>query len=174
MDILNQTDCKGIGLGLESGNDATLKLIGKGFTTFESEKAIRNLSNIGIKSYGYFIVGFPWEDENQIRQTLDFAYNLSRKYSFKAGVVPYKVYPGSKDFRKIVGENPSRGKIDKLIRFKSAALTHPNDSAEIREFLKGRERYTVLHDPEYYNPSTIDPQKIVWYIREFYLRSRFS
>lgn len=172
--LLKESGCRGIGLGLESGNNDILHSIGKGFSVEESERSVKNLRDRGIKIYGYFIVGFPYEDETQIGQTVDFASNLSDKYGLKAGIVPYKLYPGSKDYNSIIGNNPSKEDIHRLSKFKPVQLTVDTDSEIIKKFLKGRERHTVLHDPNYFNPSTISPNKIINHIRDFYLRTRFG
>ncbi len=172
--LLAQSGCGGIGLGLESGNDDLLKTIGKGFTSEESRESVRRLRNAGIKSYGYFIIGFPEEDDSQINNTINFAYRLSNEFGLKAGIVPYKLYPGSRDYKNIIGNNPSNERVHQLIKFKTASLTHPNDPESVKNFLKQRERHTVIHNPEHYNPSNISSDKIVEYIRDFYLRSRFG
>jgi len=174
MSLLKESRCSGMGLGLESGSDSVLNSIGKGFTSLEGERAIELLAKKGIKTYGYFILGFPDEGEEEIKQTIEFAYHLSKKYGLRAGIVPYKLYPGSRDYRKIIGKNPSREKVHKLLQFKPALLTRAEDSDQVKKFLKGRERYTVIHDPNFFNPSSISTDKIVEHIRNFYLRTRFS
>lgn len=171
---LKESGCKGIGLGIESGSDNILKEIGKGFTILESENAVKKLAKEGIKTYGYFILGFPRESEEEIKSTLEFAYNLSKKYGLKGGIVPYKLYPGSRDYKEIVGENPSRERVHQLLQFRPAKLTSSEDTKEVRSMLKERERHTVIHDPEIFNPSRIETNRIVNYIRNFYLRTRFS
>lgn len=171
---LKESGCKGIGLGIESGSDGVLKEIGKGFTTRESENAVKKLTKEGIKTYGYFILGFPRESEEEIKNTLEFAYKLSKKYGLKGGIVPYKLYPGSRDYKEIVGENPSRERVHQLLQFKPATLTSPEDTKKIKSILKERERHTVIHDSEIFNPSRIEINKIVNYIRNFYLRTRSS
>ncbi len=172
--LLKESGCNGIGLGLESGSNEILHSSGKGFDVEDSEKALRNLNAGGIKAYGYFIIGFPNEDGGQIRQTVDFAYYLSNNYGLRAGIVPYKLYPGSKDYNSILGNNPSKGDIHRLSKFKPAQLTLTTDSEPAKKFLKGRERHTFFHDPGYFNPSTISSSQIIKYIRDFYLRTRFG
>jgi len=57
---------------------------------------------------------------------------------------------------------------------KSVQLTLATDDETIKKFLKGRERHTVLHDSDYFNPSTISSNQIIKHIRDFYLRTRFG
>ena len=171
---LKLSGCTGIGLGLESGNDRILEGIGKGFNCSETKRAVEALAKNGIKTYGYFIIGFPGEDENEIKNTVEFASELSKKYGLRAGIVPYKLYPGSRDYQKIIGSDPSREQIHKLLQFKTADLTSEEDSKEVKRALLERERHTVMHNPDYFNPSEVNPEKIRDYIRNFYLRTRFS
>jgi len=56
-------------LGIESGDDETLQKIAKGTTVEKAKKAIQLCREENILTLGYFMLGFPWEDEGRIRQS---------------------------------------------------------------------------------------------------------
>lgn len=68
--------CFAIGLGVESGDEESLRRMGKGTTRKQARRAVAACRHHGILAYTYFMVGFPWEDEGSVRRTLDFAVKL--------------------------------------------------------------------------------------------------
>lgn len=90
----------GIAFGIESGNDETLKRIRKGITTADAERAIAICREVGIMSYAYFMIGFPWEDRAAVRQTIDFAVKLSSDLVDFFYVYPFPGTPLFEDYKK--------------------------------------------------------------------------
>lgn len=74
--LLRAAGCKNIFLGIESGDLSTLRKIHKKMTLDTVRTAVDEIVDHGIKCTGFFIVGFPWEDEALIRKTADFAMGL--------------------------------------------------------------------------------------------------
>ncbi len=68
-------------IGIESGNDETLKLYGKRTTREKVEQALSLLFAAGVKTvFGNYIVGAPQEDAVMVRRNMEFAADLIRKY----------------------------------------------------------------------------------------------
>jgi len=65
-----------ISYGLESGNDGILEGIKKKITVAASRKAVRMAHDMGIKTAGHFIFGFPGETFKTMEETLRFAMEL--------------------------------------------------------------------------------------------------
>ncbi len=76
LEWMKKAGCHGIAFGIESGSQASLDRMGKGITIEKSMEAVRLTRASGIKTLLYFVVGFPWETEEDIRQTADFAVKL--------------------------------------------------------------------------------------------------
>lgn len=76
LEWMKMAGCHGIAFGIESGSQASLDRMGKGISLEKSEEAIRMTRSFGIKTLLYFVVGFPWEDEDDIKKTADFAVKL--------------------------------------------------------------------------------------------------
>ena len=62
-----------MGLGLESGNDRTLKYLkGSGASVTQNEKAVATVKKHGIRVFGSFVIGSPSEEKEEILDTLQF------------------------------------------------------------------------------------------------------
>jgi radical SAM superfamily enzyme YgiQ (UPF0313 family) len=75
--------------GAESGNQMILNGIRKGFTLEQTEQAIRWTKEAGIKVDTNFILGLPYENEETIRQTLDFIMKLNPDFLNLAILAPF-------------------------------------------------------------------------------------
>ena len=73
---LQDTNCKSLWFGIESGSDRILNQIGKSFTVAEAEERLRLASRYISQVVGSFIVGFPFEDYRDFEQTCDFSQRL--------------------------------------------------------------------------------------------------
>ncbi len=65
--------CWMLGLGIESGSAEILKRIRKGITKDQAVQAAAICRRHGIKTYGFYMIGFPWDDERTVAETVDFA-----------------------------------------------------------------------------------------------------
>ena len=92
-------------VGLESGNDATLKKINKGETIETIEHGYKNAKDVGLIMMLTIMVGYPWERKIDALRTIKFAKKLL-KYktdlgdSLQASVVT--PYPGTLLFKQSI------------------------------------------------------------------------
>ncbi len=63
-------------VGLESGNDETLKRIGKLETIDEIKQNIKKAKNYGFKILITTMVGYPWENEDDVKRTYEITKEL--------------------------------------------------------------------------------------------------
>jgi anaerobic magnesium-protoporphyrin IX monomethyl ester cyclase len=96
--LMRQAGCVRVYLGLESGSDATLRLMGKRTTVADGVRAVRIFREAGIESAGFFMVGYPGESVESIEQTLSHALTLD--LSEVSINVPYPL-PGSPLFNRV-------------------------------------------------------------------------
>lgn len=68
--------CRVIFLGLESGYPDALRAIRKTPNLDFVRERVSQLAKMGFSTYGSFMIGFPWEDEEKIRRTIQFASGL--------------------------------------------------------------------------------------------------
>ncbi|MCX7957448.1 MAG: B12-binding domain-containing radical SAM protein [Deltaproteobacteria bacterium] len=86
--------------GAECGNQRILDGIRKGFTLEQTEQAIRWTKEAGIRVDTNFILGLPYENEETIRQTLDFIMKLNPDFINLAILAPFpstEVYEWAKN-----------------------------------------------------------------------------
>ena len=75
--LMKDSRCLAVLLGLECGNNSVLKRMNKNTNMGQMEKAHGILKKHGINTICFFIVGFPGETKETIRQTIDLINRLS-------------------------------------------------------------------------------------------------
>ncbi len=66
---MKKAGCFLVAFGFESGSDKMLTTMRKGTTVEENRQAARWCKEIGLKFWGYFVIGFPWETKEDILMT---------------------------------------------------------------------------------------------------------
>jgi p-methyltransferase len=72
FELLAESGCKGVFLGIESGSNTILKNMNKAAKKERYMDGIRKLQKNGVTTLASFIVGFPGETDETIRETIDF------------------------------------------------------------------------------------------------------
>ncbi len=70
--MMRDSGCKGVYLGVESGNDEVLKNMNKKVTRAKFLKGMEHLNRYGITSFAAFVIGFPGETEDTIADDMQF------------------------------------------------------------------------------------------------------
>jgi len=73
---MKKSGCYLIAFGLESGSEKSLDLMKKGVTIEDNINAVKLAKKVGLKVYSFFIIGFPWEDREDILKTIELAKSL--------------------------------------------------------------------------------------------------
>jgi anaerobic magnesium-protoporphyrin IX monomethyl ester cyclase len=72
VQLMKESGCEGVFLGLESGSDQILKNMNKNTDTSAYLKGIQLLKTAGIVVFGNFIMGFPGETHETVKDTINF------------------------------------------------------------------------------------------------------
>jgi len=72
IDLMAESGCKGVFLGIESGAAQILKNMNKAAQEQQYRRGIAMLKKAGILSFGSFITGFPGETEETVQETMGF------------------------------------------------------------------------------------------------------
>jgi anaerobic magnesium-protoporphyrin IX monomethyl ester cyclase len=64
----------------ETGNDDSLKRIGKGFTLERVKEVVKWCKELKIQTFSLYILGLPWETMEDIKQTLKFSIELDTDF----------------------------------------------------------------------------------------------
>jgi anaerobic magnesium-protoporphyrin IX monomethyl ester cyclase len=98
---MKQSGCYSLSLGIESGCDPVLKSIQKKIDSAHVREQVELIHRIGLKTTGFFIIGFPGESEAQIRQTVRFARSLPLDHAQFSTFLPL---PGTLHFDEYVAK----------------------------------------------------------------------
>lgn len=151
---MRKAGCVRINYGIESGDPDILKILKKGITLEQAEKAVDIANKVGIETVAYFILGHPYETRETIKGTVNFARKL------KADVVEFSImtpFPGTELWRMI---EEKRGGI-KLLSENWSEFAHYGHAVISVNDISPDDllRYQRLAFREYYlRPSYIIPQ----------------
>jgi radical SAM superfamily enzyme YgiQ (UPF0313 family) len=90
LEYMKKAGCWLIALGIESGSEETLEKIKKGASKDDARDAVRMAHEVGLKTYGFFMLGFPWESEEHINETIEFSRELDCDFTEIHVPMPYK------------------------------------------------------------------------------------
>jgi magnesium-protoporphyrin IX monomethyl ester (oxidative) cyclase len=89
LSTLYKNGCSLIYFGVESGSQETLDKIGKKIRLEQAEKAFRLVKELKGNAMGTFVIGFPWEDVDDMKRTVRFAVKLDPNYAQFTVATPY-------------------------------------------------------------------------------------
>ncbi len=90
---MKKAGCISIGMGVESGSDETLRMIKKAATKDQYRTAFKILRDCGIERRASFMMGYPWETERDLYDTIAFAIELDPDFAYFQPLVPYMGTP---------------------------------------------------------------------------------
>lgn len=94
---LRKSGCWMLALGIETESDDTRKDMMKRLEGEKIRIALANMRQAGIKSFGFFILGYPGEDVKALDRTIDYAIELNPDF---ANFYPAVPYPGTELYNK--------------------------------------------------------------------------
>ncbi len=77
---MKQAGCWLVAFGFESGSPETLEKTKKGATVDQNKAAAVMAKKAGLKVYGFYLVGFPWENKEHLRQTADLMFDIDADF----------------------------------------------------------------------------------------------
>ena len=89
LKTMKESGCYKLCFGIETGSAETQKFIRKNIDLERAKKIIRLANRIGIWTHAFFIVGFPYETEKSIKDTLDFAIKSDLDFASFFIATPY-------------------------------------------------------------------------------------
>ena len=97
VDRLRRSGCWMLALGIETESEETRKDMMKRLESEKIRVALKNMRASGIKSFGFFILGYPGEDAQALERTIDYAIGLDPDF---ANFYPAVPYPGTELYNK--------------------------------------------------------------------------
>jgi radical SAM superfamily enzyme YgiQ (UPF0313 family) len=98
---LKRSGCWMLALGIESESDDVRKNMVKRLERQKIQTAFKNMRDAGIRSFAFFIFGYPGETLKTMDQTIDYAIELDPDF---ANFYPAVPYPGTALYEKCIRE----------------------------------------------------------------------
>ena len=89
LEKLKAAGCFMLAVGFESGSNETLAKIKKGTTREDNLKAAKMIKKAKLPLFGFFMIGFPWESETDIINTLKFITEIDLDFIEVHIAMPY-------------------------------------------------------------------------------------
>jgi anaerobic magnesium-protoporphyrin IX monomethyl ester cyclase len=96
---LRKAGCWMLAMGIETASEEIRKDMVKKLERAKIQTALRNMRDAGIRSFAFFIFGYPGETLATINQTIDYAIALDPDF---ANFYPAVPYPGTALYDKVV------------------------------------------------------------------------
>ncbi|HOX27524.1 MAG TPA: radical SAM protein [bacterium] len=80
-ELLKKAGCYQVAFGVESGNDRVLESVSKGTSKEIIRRATASCKKFGLETFGFFMIGFPEDTPESVRETIDFAIELDMTIS---------------------------------------------------------------------------------------------
>lgn len=93
VERMKKAGCTEISFGFESGSNAMLKRLGKGFSVEDIQRSSRLFKEFEINRTGFLLLGGPGESRETVKESLSFAERLQME-TLKAGA-GIRIYPGT-------------------------------------------------------------------------------
>lgn len=99
IQLLAESGCKRVAVGIESGNEALRKAMNKNIDIELAKINIKKLMAAGIEVVALFIVGYAGESDETIQDTIDFIKEVKPTLY---NTQPLMIFPGTKIYRDCV------------------------------------------------------------------------
>lgn len=109
LSMLRNAGCHQLKVGVESGSDRILESIEKGIRTEDVRKAFRLIRKKCFLIHTFFMAGFPYETQEDLRKTIDFIKEIKPDSSNLCTFTPY---PGTKLYNYAVEHNLLKKDLD--------------------------------------------------------------
>ncbi|MGQ9921436.1 MAG: B12-binding domain-containing radical SAM protein [Desulfobacca sp.] len=154
--LMRRAGCRLVSFGIESGNPEILQKIHKKISLPAARRAVEACYRAGLRSQCTFILGFPFDTQQTMAETLRFAQELSPTIAIFFALVPY---PGTEMYRYLPESlRPQRadewqdfanminnqGYLSLVPGVSAAALTRMTEQWHLRFYLRPRQLYRMF------------------------------
>ena len=87
--LMKGAGCWLVAFGFESGSDGSLRKMKKGASVPDNLRAARLAKKAGLKIYGFYLIGLPWEDDSDLKSTEQHIFEIDADFIEVHIAVPY-------------------------------------------------------------------------------------
>lgn len=92
-EVMSKAGCQIVSIGAESGAYDVIENLGKSVTLDDVRYAVKTFKKYGVRVHSSFIIGLPWDTEETIEDTVDFAIETDCDFADFNFLAPF---PGTK------------------------------------------------------------------------------
>ncbi len=160
MKGLKETGALFMAMGIETGNEERMATIKKGVTKNQVREAVRKLVKSGIEPKGYFMIGYPGENESEMWETINFARELRGLGLIRATFNEIRPYPGTAMYNELLNQGWTE---DELNDYQYVDLVKDTDDGQPKKHLLERSKnFTALK----WGISHVQPERVKEILRE--------
>ena len=133
LEKAKRTGVRELRIAIESGNEEFLnRVVKKRLKLKDVAETAINCKKLKIPLSAFYIIGFPYETQEQIKQTLDYAYEMMKNYNvkphlnFAMPLVGTEMYGIAKEKGYLVDEDYTKGRMFGMSALKTEHFT-PED-----------------------------------------------
>lgn len=89
LELMKKAGCWLVAFGFESGSEETMKKIKKGAKVEDNLLAAKYAKEVGLKIFGFYLIGLPWEDKSHIRDTFNMMFKINADFVEVHIATPY-------------------------------------------------------------------------------------
>ncbi len=86
---MKKAGCWLVAFGFESGSSDTLEKIKKGVSLEDNLIAAQYAKEVGLKIFGFYLIGLPWENKSHLEETKDVIYKINADFIEVHIATPY-------------------------------------------------------------------------------------
>ncbi len=124
LNLMAQSGCREISIGVESSSQRILNLMDKSTTPEMVTETVTKLASVGIRTKGYFILGYASEKRNEMTESVNFMHELRvlaretvarypvtptgkvNNAQFRGSMFEFRPYPGTAIYNYLTGKEP--------------------------------------------------------------------
>lgn len=103
INLMAKAGCRYISISPETGSPRLLKLMRKPFNLEHAVRLVKRMNKVGIRSQACFVLGYPGENEEDLRMTWDLVWDLTRVGVDEIALFIITPVPGSSIYEKFSG-----------------------------------------------------------------------
>jgi anaerobic magnesium-protoporphyrin IX monomethyl ester cyclase len=124
LELMRRAGCRLIHLGVETASPRIAQLTNKGLTIEQQIAAVEMAKRAGMETLCFFLLGYPGESEEEMRETIRLAKRMNPTYAAFHRISPYAGTPlfdqiqsdTDELFPVFAGSEEDRRKVDRLVR----------------------------------------------------------
>ncbi len=149
LETLADSGCRGLKIGIETGNEEVLGDINKKTKQPDVFRVVKKCHELGMKVHGTYMIGLPGETAAKTKETIDFMLKLNTNTVQIAIATPF---PGTQFYKDAQANGWFVSEDWSLLDGNHAALSYPDFSSEeilrlFRQATKRWERHVVFTKP---------------------------